>query len=418
MLLAVNRERLNSNIQELAKFGLNQNGGIDRSIGSRADLKAREWLTDYCKNLNADVYTDAIANIHAVIPGKENLKKLVIGSHHDAVPNGGKYDGAMGVLLGIEVMQILQETGMKLRHPYEVLMFTAEEPNPFSISTMGSRSITGKLTAKILLEARDCNNGMMLSEAIKKAGGDIGQLEASQMSGREMSAFIECHIEQSRNLDDAGLSVATVTAITGIYREVVTVHGEANHAGTTPMNFRHDALTAASCCVLAIEKVARDFNRTDIVATVGKLSVKPDSANIIPDTVSFIMEIRTSDQKDKNEFLRSISERFSEIEEERGVFIQREINLNQDGVVMDDLIGNVLTEESLKVQEKPVSLVSMAGHDAVHMTSFTRTGMLFVRSIGGKSHCVEEYSRIEDIEAAGNVLLSTILRLDRILDAE
>lgn len=418
MQLTVNRERLEHNIEELAQFGLNANGGVDRSIGSEADLQARKWLTDYCTKLGAKVHTDAIANIHAVIPGTEHLKKLVIGSHHDAVPNGGKFDGAMGVLLGIEVMQCILENGIWLRHPYEVLMFTAEEPNPFSISTMGSRGITGKLPEEMLLSAKDCHNGMGLPEAIKRAGGDLSRLKEDRMTDKEMSAFIECHIEQSRNLDDAGLSVATVKSITGIYREVVTVQGEANHAGTTPMPYRKDALTAASECVLAIEKTAREFGQTHIVATVGKLDVKPNSANIIPDSVSFIMEVRTSKEEEKQEFLKKITAVFETIEKSRGVSLKREINLNQDGVVMNDLIQKVLTEETKPFQKKTVSLVSMAGHDAVHMTGLTRTGMLFVRSIDGKSHCAEEYTRIEDIEAAGNVLLAAILKLDEILDVK
>jgi acetylornithine deacetylase/succinyl-diaminopimelate desuccinylase-like protein len=189
------------------------------------------------------------------------LKKLVIGSHHDAVPNGGKYDGAMGVLFGLEVMQCILENGIWLRHPYEVLMFTAEEPNPFSISTMGSRSITGKIPEEMLLSATDCYSGMPLPEAIKRAGGDLSRLKEDRMTDKEMSAFIECHIEQSRNLDDAGLSVATV----------------------------------------------------------GKLDVKPNSANIIPDSVSFIMEIRTSCEEEKQAFLHKVAEEFAGIEK-KGTF--------------------------------------------------------------------------------------------------
>lgn len=196
------------------------------------------------------------------------MKKLVIGSHHDAVPNGGKYDGAMGVLLGLEVMQCILENGIWLRHPYEVLMFTAEEPNPFSISTMGSRSITGKIPEEMLLSATDCYSGMPLPEAIKRAGGDLSRLKEDRMTDKEMSAFIECHIEQSRNLDDARLSVATVD----------------------------------------------------------KLDVKPNSANIIPDSVSFIMEIRTSCEEEKQAFLQKVTEEFAGIEKERDVSLTRIIN--------------------------------------------------------------------------------------------
>lgn len=416
MAFLVNKERMENDIEALAQFGLNEKGGVDRSIGSEMDLKAREWLCRQCESFGAEVKVDAIANVFATIEGREQLPPLVIGSHHDAVPNGGKYDGAMGILLGIEVMRKIKENNIKLRHPYRVLMFTAEEPNPFGISTMGSRAVTGKLSYELLNNAYHCENGMKLSDAILAAGGNIEKLADSQIKQGEMSAFIECHIEQSSNLDDMKLPLAVVSTVTGIYREIITVKGEANHAGTTPMTKRKDALTAASECILAIEKTAREYKKSDVVATVGKLDVTPNAANIIPDMVSFIMEIRTSGQTEKNDFISKMTKCFNEIEIKRNVQIGRKINLNQAEVTMDVDVQDVLRRNVIAEQGKEVTLVSMAGHDAVHMTGKTKTAMLFVRSINGKSHCNEEYTRSEDIASAGNVLLNTILELDKVLD--
>lgn len=416
MTFFVNKERIEKNIEELAQFGLNEKGGVDRSIGSEMDLKARDWLCRQCESLGAEVKVDAIANIFATIEGSEQLPPLVIGSHHDAVPNGGKYDGAMGILLGIEVMRQIKENNIKLRHPYQVLMFTAEEPNPFGISTMGSRAVTGKLSYDLLNSTYHCENGMKLSDAILAAGGNIEKLADSQIKQGEMSSFIECHIEQSSNLDDRKLPLAVVSAITGIYREIITVKGEANHAGTTPMPKRKDALTAAAECVLAVEKIAREYKNSAIVATVGKLNVAPNAANIIPDTVSFVMEIRTPGQAEKNDFIERVTQNFKEIEQERNVQIQREKNLDQAEVAMDEDIQDVLRRNVILEQSKEVTLVSMAGHDAVHMTDKTKTAMLFVRSINGKSHCNEEYTNSEDVASAGNVLLNAILELDKVLD--
>lgn len=418
----VSADRIQQMITELSQYGKNKDGGIDRSIGSKEDMQAREWLIVQCEKLGAKVRIDSIANIWAEIntasleEKKNHRKPLTIGSHHDAVANGGKYDGAMGVILGLEVMRVIQENNIPLRHAYQVAMFTAEEPNPFNISTMGSRSVTGKITQEQLHQAESYVNHQKLEEAIQKVGGNINELEHCQLKKGDMSCFIECHIEQGKNLDRKQLSVATVKAITGIYREILTVHGEANHAGTTIMQDRKDALLAASEVALAVEKIIRSYERNDIVGTVGKFDILPNSVNIIPETAQFVMEIRIPQEDIKNEIVSRIAAELHKIEKARNLTIEREIFLDQSAVQMNEEIQKVLLQESAQYQKEEVQLVSMAGHDAVHMTDITKTAMLFVRSINGKSHCLEEYSRIEDIEVAGNVLLNTIIQLDQLLD--
>ncbi len=427
--MQINIQRLQENIQKLASFGMNSQGGIDRSIGSQADIEARKWLIQQSKNLGATVKIDGIANIYMNLEGNQKLKPLVIGSHHDAVPNGGKYDGALGVLLGIEIMECLVENKVQLKHPFQVLSFTAEEPNPFGISTMGSRSITGKLSLKELEQAYHNENKMKLSEAITKVGGDFHLLEKQQLSDQDMAAFIECHIEQSRNLYDNQLSVAVVSKITGIYREVIKITGEANHAGTTKMGYRHDALLAAAEMTLEIENIVLKYKRPDITGTVGILDVQPGAANIIPGISEFVVDFRIPDKTVQKEISDKLTQVAYKIEQSRGVCIDRTVLLDQASVEMDQEIMQTLassisrmqpnkSEKKLKEQgiqimgQSPI-LVSMAGHDAVHMSTITKTGMLFVQSILGKSHCPQEDTQIKDIQVAGNVLLQTILELDK-----
>lgn len=411
-MATINRERLERRIVELGKYGENEQGGIDRSIGSSADLQARKYLKKTWENMGLRVCTDAIANMWASWPGSESgLKPITVGSHHDAVPNGGKYDGALGVLLATEVLQTLQDNQIQLKHPYQIVSFTAEEPNPFNLSTMGSRSVTGKITKEQLLNASD-GKGNCLADAILQAGGDIQKIEEDQLEVGDFAAFLECHIEQGRNLFDRGLSVATVSCITGIYREIISIHGEANHAGTTMMQHRHDALLAATEFALVLENEAVRQNRSDVVATVGKFDVFPNSANIIPGNVQLIMEIRTPSREIRDKMLQRITSAVRDIERHRGVKFERKVNLDQAEVVMDSLIQNAISDGCASVQNEEVKLVSMAGHDSVHMSGIARTGMLFVQSVNGISHSNKEFTKIDDIECAGNAMVQAILNMD------
>lgn len=421
--MEINIARLEQNLQKLGEFGRNKDDGIDRSLGSQADYEARNWLIEQGKLLGARVTVDAVANIWMRLEGTDPLlPPITVGSHHDAVANGGLYDGALGVLLGLEIMATLKEQGMPLKHAYQVVSFTAEEPNPFMISTMGSRSVSGKLSKEILKGAYSRENQKKLSQVILENGGNLEELEHSQLKQGSMEAFIECHIEQGRHLFEQRLPAAVVSVITGIYRETVKVFGEANHAGTTRMEHRHDALLAAAEGALALEEIVKKINRLDVTATVGTFSVFPNSANIIPGQVEFILDVRVPDEAIKEQIISAFGKAVERIEKKRNLQIQRSVLLDQLPVKMDIGIQKLLAESlveqtgvclaDIPTQYGAPSLVSLAGHDAVHMSNFTRTAMLFVQSKDGKSHCPQEATDIEDILVAGNGLLQTILKLD------
>ncbi|WP_026884051.1 Zn-dependent hydrolase [Clostridium akagii] len=414
--MLINKERLMERLNTLAEYGKNVHGGMDRPFGSEADINARKWLIYlWGKQLNFKVKIDAIGNLWAGLAGTENLPALVLGSHHDTVANGGKYDGALGVILATEVLNIIKENNYKLRHPLKLVSFTAEEPNMFNLSTLGSRVASGKLIKDDIKGAKG-DYGITLGEALKKVGGSIENLQDAKISKEDMSAFIECHIEQGRRLFDKNLSLAVVPKVTGIYREKVKIIGEPNHAGTTVMSCRHDALIAASQLCLEFEKIIKDIHRDDVVGTVGHIEVKPNSINIIPGEVDTILEFRTPDFNDVEIIYANINNAISFIENKRGVKIISETMLKQREVIMDKAIISTLKRAMTKMDETNIELVSMAGHDAVHMSSLTKTAMLFVASVNGKSHCADEFTEEMDIIKAANVLLETILILDKELD--
>ncbi|MBB6695049.1 Zn-dependent hydrolase [Cohnella xylanilytica] len=439
--LRVNPERLAARIEELGRIGRNAEGGMDRTTFTPAELQARDWLKERLRELGLAVRVDEAANIWARREGsqgkgksreegkgrgdgeesgggngaEEELPVIAFGSHVDSVPNGGIYDGALGVLLALEVMQVLAENGVATRHPFELVSFSAEEPNPFGLSTFGSRTVSGKLRREHLDGVRD-DKGTLLVDALRSAGGDPDRFEEARRKPEELAAFLEVHIEQGLRLLDRGIPVGVVTAITGIYREEVTVWGEANHAGTTLMANRTDALMAASELMLAFEAVCREHPADETVGTIGRIANFPNAANIIPGKVQFHLELRGKTREEIGEAIDSWTKRAEDIAAKRGVRLERKLLLDQHPAAMDPLVADVCAREAEKLGYPWMPLGSMAGHDAAHMAALTRSCMLFVPSLGGKSHCPEEESRIEDIEKTGNVLLRSLLALDEQLN--
>lgn len=411
--IKVNAVRLQHSIETLGKIGRNAVGGLDRTTFTPAELEARAWLIDELERLGLDVSLDSAANIWGRRQGSEReLPPIVFGSHIDTVPSGGRYDGALGVLLSLEIMRVLMERGWETRHSLELVSFSAEEPNPFGLSTFGSRSVAGKL-GRADLEGVQNEEGVLLVDALRLAGGDPDRFEACRRTTNDMAAFLEVHIEQGKRLQHGNIPVGIVTDITGIYREEVAVLGEANHAGTTLMSDRIDALMGASELMLAFEAECRTHPEEETVGTIGRIHNEPNAANIIPGKVSFHLEIRGRTRAHIQQVLDAWELHAGRICAERGLQLERHLLLDQAPVAMDDKVIALCKREAERLGYSHTLLGSMAGHDAAHMAALTRTGMLFVPSLGGKSHCPQEESLLEDIEKVGNVLLHTILSLDQ-----
>ncbi|MBM7573430.1 Zn-dependent hydrolase [Aquibacillus albus] len=411
--VTVNKQIIEQKLSELGKIGRNANGGMDRTTFTPAEIEARNWLKDELDQLNVDVRVDQAANIWARRQGQvDHLPAIAFGSHIDSVPNGGMYDGALGVILALEVMRVLDEQGIKTKHPLELVSFSAEEPNPFGLSTFGSRAITGKLAYQDIEGVTD-PSGKKLTTGIKEAGGDPDDFEGAVRKDEAFSAFLEVHIEQGKRLLNRDIPVGVVTGITGIYREEVTVLGEANHAGTTLMKDRSDAFLAAANMSLELEAILKAYPDEEVVGTIGQVFVKPNATNIVPGEVTFSLEIRGQTNDKIQDVLAQWEAKMETIKKDRLVDVQRKKMLDQQAVPMNRDVIACCEEQSKELGYPSYRLGSMAGHDAAHMASITRSGMLFVPSLDGKSHCPEEESRMEDIEKVANVLLHSILTMDQ-----
>ncbi|MDN2453492.1 Zn-dependent hydrolase [Lactobacillus sp. UCMA15818] len=418
--LKINKERIQQNILELGEIGLSDEGGVNRSLASQADIDSREWIKEYWqKNIVKKITTDVGANLWGDYPysNEKELAPIIVGSHNDSVPEGGKYDGALGVLLATEVTQTLAENKINLRHPLKVISLTGEEPNPYQISTLGSKIISGVVGQDYLKRFNHIETHEALSEAIDRLGGDFKHIDENTLAPNSFAAFLECHIEQGRRLFERNEPVAVVSKITGIYRELIELKGEANHAGTTDLKHRKDALLAMSWINLELRKFLSEFEPCDpVVGTIGFAEVKPNAANIIPGEVRFNIDVRSGNWEKVQQTIKFLDQCFMKLEE-KGLKLNREKILNQKPADLNDKIIDALSETvEQNFGYQPQKMTSMAGHDAANLAKIGRSGMLFVKSIDGKSHCKEEYSRIEDIETAGNVLLNAILKLDEELD--
>ncbi|MDN3015831.1 Zn-dependent hydrolase [Paenibacillus sp. BSR1-1] len=409
--MKINLSRLQKDIERYATYGKNEHGGVTRPSFSHEDHQVRRLFIEELTELGLQVTIDGAANIWGKYEGTSKKKgSIVIGSHLDSVPNGGKYDGPLGVLTAKEIITTLKEHQIKLNHDLEIVSFTAEESNDFNLSTFGSRAFVGKLKPQNLRETRD-SKGALLQEELMKVGGGLDQFSNLESMQKEKKAFIEIHIEQGQRLENANISMAIIDRVVGTFRSFVTVIGEANHSGTTMMNNRKDALTAAAEMILEVERYCRI--KGNMVGTVGKLTVTPNAANIIPGQIDFILEVRAETEEAIQNGVNAINQVWQKIAEKREVVIQQEVFLDQKPVVLDEDLVAILENTASEMNEPYLRLPSMAVHDAAHMASVTKSVMVFVKSIGGKSHCPEEYSEPYDIQKAANLVLQGIVQLDR-----
>jgi N-carbamoyl-L-amino-acid hydrolase len=402
----VDGARLARRLKELSRLGANAQGGVSRVAFSPADVEGRAFVMEMMRGAGLEVRVDPVGNILGRRPGLgPEAPPILFGSHIDSVPEGGNYDGDVGSLSAIEVAQVLRENGYRNRHPLEVAIWCDEESG-----LTGSRGFVGDLTTEDL--ARPSRNGAPLAENIRRIGGDPGRLAEARHARGSVAAYLELHIEQGGTLDAAGIPIGVVEGIVGIHHYEVTVRGFANHAGTTPMDKRHNALLAASEIVLAVDRIVRSVPGRQ-VGTVGRLVVRPGAPNVIPGEVGFTIELRDL----ATETIESL---WSRIEPEARAIVGRQ-GCTMEYVLpppdrpaltdprMRDLIAGVADDLGLR----HVSLPSGAGHDAQELARIAPMGMIFVPSVGGISHSPKEYSRPEDIANGANVLLQAVLRLDR-----
>ncbi len=405
--LRVNGKRIMDHILALAEFGKNPQGGVSRVAYSDADKQGREYVLGLLRAAKLDVSIDAAGNLIGRRAGSvSGLLPLLIGSHVDSVPEGGNYDGVVGSIGAIEVAQTLAENNLSLRHPLEVVIFQNEEGG-----LIGSRALDGELTEKELdLVSR---SGKTIRDGIKFIGGDVSKLSEVRRRKGDIAAYLELHIEQGGTLDSEKINIGVVEGIVGINWWDVTVEGFANHAGTTAMNNRQDALLAAAKFIEAVNRVVTSVPGRQ-VGTVGRITALPGAPNVIPGKVVLSLELRDLDAAKINMLFGRIKAEAEKIAaDSKTKFDFKEINVNIPAPT-DPRIRSLITEAAHDLGLTTKSLPSGAGHDAQDMARLGPVGMIFVPSVGGISHSPREFSHPEDITNGANVLLHTLLKLDQL----
>ncbi|MEI6331272.1 MAG: Zn-dependent hydrolase [Pseudanabaena sp. ELA645] len=403
--LVVNSDRLDRSLAELAEIGKLPNGGVCRLAFSEADVLARNLVKNWMLEAGMSVRSDAVGNIIGTYAGTESgAAALATGSHIDTVPVGGRYDGCLGVLAGIEVARVLQENQIRLRHPFEVIVFSDEEN-----SVIGCKAIAGN--APTDPERYRRKNGMSIQECLKNVGGDWEELHSAKRDRHEIAAFIELHVEQGGVLEAWDKQIGVVTGIVGQYRYMVQIIGRPNHAGTTPMNMRKDALVAASQLVLAINRLGVE-TEGEQVATVGHLTVSPNGTNVVPARVDLSIDLRDLSEENLQYLISEIEKECEVIAQNTGTEITLEQKLNVLPTLAKPELMEAIAEVCQNLHLSYDYLPSRAGHDAQEIGRFTDMGMIFVPSRDGISHSQDEYTSPQQCAQGANVLLHTLLAID------
>lgn len=408
--LKVDPDRLEQRIFDLAQFGLQENGETERVAFSHADLEARSWVVQTLTHLGMEVTIDAAGNIIGKRAGTNPSKKPIsFGSHIDRVPNGGNYDGCVGSMAALEVIETLNDNHITTEHPLEVIIFPNEEGG-----VMGSRAMAGNLGKSALSVIN--STGYSMGEGIMRIGGDTTKLNEAVRKKGSTAAFLELHIEQGGKLEKEKLDIGVVEGIVGLKWWDVVFTGFANHAGTTPMNARQDALLAAAKFIVAVNEITTGFEGAQ-VGTVGRIKAEPGAPNVIPGKVVASLEIRDLSSEVIEKVYQAIKEKALEIAEASGVSVEfLPLDTTSEPALTDLAIQKEIENAAKALGLTYQYMPSGAGHDSQDISRFAPVGMIFVPSKGGISHSPKEFTSAKDMANGANVLLQTVLALDNKLD--
>jgi len=415
---AFKEDRVGSLIEELAQIGKDEAGGITRLAFTAEDLEGRTRLLSTLKaEFNLQVRIDELGNIFARRKGNyPDWPVIMTGSHLDSVRNGGKFDGPAGVVSSLEAFRVLDILNYNTNHPFELCILSSEEPNTFGISTFGSRGLVGALEKEALRLLRD-NEGTEFQSALSFIGGDLDRIEKAVRRPGEINAFVELHIEQMPYLEQNRKDIGVVQGVTGIFRQSIIIDGVASHCGTTPMTSRKDALCAAAEMILALEKAAKSED-DQAVATIGNATIYPNSINIVPQQVKMDAEVRSFYPERILSIKNKIIDAIENIRKTRGVSIHSHVTYDSPPVEFSHVIIESIQKAADQLGLNSMKQISMAGHDAAHISRIADSGMIFIPSQNGLSHCPEEQTDIKDIVKGSKCLLLTLLILDSLKNGE
>lgn len=402
--------RIQKDLEDLNEFTATPGQGTTRLSYSPEAAKARPFIKEIMEKAGLTVRQDALGNIFGRLSTPETDHKpiVLVGSHYDSVPNGGMFDGPAGIMAGLEVARLFQDQGLVPQYPLEIVAMVEEEGTSFNSGLLASRALCGLLKYEDLLNLKD-QQGLSAAEHIKNAGFQPEEVEKLAYPPNALKAFLELHIEQGPILEDLKKDIGIVDVIVGISQLQVVIQGKAGHAGTTPMGMRSDALLSASRVITMVEQIATQAGEY-CVATVGRLNVYPNGANVIPDKVTFTVDIR-SKFKDKLDSMIAAVKEAIHAESHHGIIVQEHLTLYVEPTELSTRIVNNFREQSqsLGISEEP--MVSGAGHDAMIFARVTDVGLIFVPSKDGISHHPAEWTEYSEIAKGVEVLFETVKAL-------
>lgn len=407
MNVTIDSARLLGELETLAAFSAAPAPAVTRIVFSEQDLRARAWFKDLCRGAGLVVREDAVGNTFARWVGTEPaLPAVCTGSHIDAIPHSGRYDGTVGVLGGLEAIRALQDLGIRPRRSIELLLLTSEEPTRFGIGCLGSRLLSGSLSSSAGETLRDREGNCL--DQVRAQAGFSGTLESVRLPPDAYSAFLELHIEQGPLLEQRNVPLGVVTAIAAPAGVRMTIEGQGGHAGAVLMPDRHDAFLAAAEIALVLESIAKSTGAIDSVATTGLCELFPGAVNSIPSRVRLEADIRDTDAQRRDEMVQALDEHCRSIGARRGVAVQSEI-VNQDApAICDPTLVAILAEAC---DGWPFDrMVSRAYHDSLFMSRLFPVAMLFIPCYKGYSHRPDEYATPEAITRGALVLAKALAK--------
>lgn len=429
-MIRANQERIEKDLNMLATFNSTPGQGLTRLSYTKEYRDAQAYLREEMEKLGMSVRLDAMGNLIGRlvrIPLEEPLRyetgweeksvqkewalpALAVGSHLDSVLGGGIYDGNVGIVCGLELVRMLQENGVQLRHPYEVIAIVEEEGNTFGSGIMGGKAIAGTLDVSLLDTLTDAG-GHSVRQAMADFGLNSDVIDTARRSRADLAVFIEPHIEQGPVLESENLSVGVVDTIVGIRTREIEIVGRPDHGGTTPMHLRKDAVTAMSEVINEARRAVEDLD-DGTVFTCGSVHVEPGAVNIVPGKAVFSIECRSRNQESLDFVFKQVQAALDEIRK-RGFMVSEKILMELAPTHLSDRVTTALKRGLSACGLTERVLPSGAGHDSMCIAGVTDVGMVFVASQDGRSHCPEEYSRSEDIADACNVVFAALMELDQ-----
>jgi len=407
--MKISGERLLSDLNVLKSFTDTPGAGVTRFSYGENDGKARQFIKETAESSGFSVRTDPIGNMYIRLPGSnEKIKKICVGSHIDTVRNGGWLDGIYGVVSGLEVLRTLAENGSDCALEVEVVLFAEEEGSNFGSTMTGSKFITGMYGEKDLDRLKS-DTGISLREMLLKCGFPPYHQEQVMWDFSRVKAMLELHIEQGPILEREEKSIGVVDAIFGMTTIEVTLAGIGNHAGATPMRYRTDAIAAAALCITEIERIAKEDPEEVLVATVGKVAVSPNCSNVIPEKVTFTVEVREKREEKIHRAIKEMEETIVRISEQRGTTCEIRKLAQSKPYHMDDRIIKLIDKLAVEAGISHQIINSGAVHDTCIIAPHVPSGMLFVPSIGGRSHVPFEDTDPDDLVRGAQLLLNTVL---------